>query len=239
MVEKSVQYFERPGPVNTDDVISLCKRTAEELGICYVIVASLTGKSAVKVAEAFKGMNVKIVSVKYLPGGAWTMKEEPYGAYEAIPELKKVRQEWIKKGIERVPIEYSQEELEKLKELNVKIVGGTPTLWNIDRSFMKKYGGLSTQEIINDTLRLFCPGIRVCVEVALMSADNGVVPVNEEAIVMAGTERGLDTAVIMKASYSVKMFDLYDGMEIREIICKPRSMVGPKGRFIGRYRLLG
>ena len=51
---------------------------------------------------------------------------------------------------------------------------------------------------------------------------------------MAGTERGLDTAIVIKPSYSVKMFDLYEGMEIREIICKPRTMLSPMGRFIGR-----
>lgn len=38
---------------------------------------------------------------------------------------------------------------------------------------MKKFGGFSISEIINETLRLFCPGIRVCIEVSLMAADNG------------------------------------------------------------------
>ena len=239
MVERTVDYFERPGLFNTDTVIKLCRKRAIELGIRFVVVASLTGDSAVKVAESFKDLSVNVVSVRYLPRGVWTVKEEPYGAYEAIPELRKIRQEWIKKGLERVPIEYSKKKLRELSKLGVKIVGGTPTLWNIDRSFMAKYGGIFPQEIINETLRLMCPGFRVCVEVALMAADNGAIPTNEEAIVMAGTERGLDTAVVIKPSYSVKMFDLYDGMEIREIICKPRTMLGPKGRFIGRYRLLG
>ena len=71
-----------------------------------------------------------------------------------------------------------------------------------------------------------------------MAADNGVVPTDEEAIVMAGTERGLDTAVVIKPSYSIKMFDLYEGMEIREIICKPRTMLSSRGRFVGRYKIL-
>jgi len=112
-------------------------------------------------------------------------------------------------------------------------------LWSIDRSLMVKYRGISTQEIINETLRLLCPGIRVCIEVMLMAADNGAIPINQEVIAMAGTERGLDTAVVIKPSLSVKMFDLYEGMEIREIICKPRTMLSSKGRFIGRYRILG
>lgn len=201
-------------------------------------MASLTGDSAIKVAKAFKDLGVTVVSIKYLPGGGWTVKEEPYGAYEAVPELRKVRQEWIRKGLERVPIEYPKKNLEELTRLGVKIFGGTPTLWNVDRSLMAKYGGTSVQEVINETLRLVCPGFRVCVEVALMAADNGAIPTSEEAIVMAGTERGLDTAVVVKPSLSVKMFDLYEGMEIREIICKPRTMLSSKGRFIGRHKLL-
>jgi len=239
MVTSIVEYFERPGLVNTEKVIKLCRKRAEELGIRFVVVASLTGGSAVKVAEAFKDLDATIVSVRYLPGGAWTVKEEPYGAYDTIPELRKIKKEWIKKGLERIPIEYSKKNLEQLEKLSAKIVGGTPTLWSVDRSLMMKYGGTSHQEIINEALRLISPGFRVCIEVALMAADNGAIPTSEEAIVMAGTERGLDTAVVIKPSVSVKMFDLHDGMEIREIICKPRTMLSSKGRFIGRYRLLG
>jgi len=239
MVKKTVEYFERPGLSNTEKVIKLCKQRTRDLGIRFVVVASLTGDSALKAAKAFKDLGVTIASVRYLPGGAWTVKEEPYGAYKAIPELRKMRQEWIKKGLERVPIEYSKKNSEELTKLGVRIVGGTPTLWNVDRSLMAKFGGVSTQEIVNETLRLVCPGFRVCVEVALMAADNGAIPTSEETIVMAGTERGLDTAVIVKPSYSVKMFDLYDGMEIREIICKPRTMLSSRGRFIGRYKILG
>ena len=233
----TVEYFDRPGPVNTSKVIALCKQRAKKLGVRHIVVASLTGKSAIKVAKAFSNMNIKVTSVRYLPCGVW-MVEDDCGAYDSISELEEMRHEWIRKGLERVPIEYSKEDLNRLNELGVKIIGGTPPLSNIDRSFMKKYGGISIQETINETLRLFCPGTRVCVEVALMAADNGAVPVDEEIIVMAGTERGLDTAVVLKPSYSVKIFDLYEGMEIREIICKPRTMMNSKGRFIGRYTIL-
>lgn len=234
-----IEYFERPGPLNTEKVIDLCRKRALDLGIRHIVVASLTGGSALRVAKALEDLSLSIVSVRYLPGGTWTVKEEPFGAYESVPELKEIKQEWVKKGFERVPIEYSDENLQELEKLGVKIVGGTPPLWNIDRSLTAKYGGASFQEIINETLRLVCPGFRVCIEVALMAADNGAIPVDEEAVVMAGTERGLDTAIVVKPSYSVKMFDLYEGMEIREIICKPRTMLSPKGRFIGRYKILG
>lgn len=147
-------------------------------------------------------------------------------------ELSKIKKGWVRKGLERVPIKFTKEV--KLRKLGVKIVGGTPSLWTVDRSLMKKFGGFSTVETINETLRLFCPGIRVCVEVSLMAADNGAIPTNQEIIAIGGTERGLDTAVVLKPAVSTNIFDKYDGLEIREIICKPRSMLSPKGRLIGR-----
>lgn len=234
------QYFERPGPINTNKVIEICKRRAEELEIHHIVVASLTGDSAVRVAEAFRDLEVSVVSVRYLPGGTWKVREDSLGAYtfEGIPELRRIREEWTERGLERIPIDYSTKNLKRLDELGVRVIGGTPTLYNINRSLLSRFGGLSLQEVINETLRLFCPGLRVCVEAALMAADNGAIPTDEESIVMAGTERGLDTADILKPSVSVRMFDLYDGMEIREIICKPRTMRTPSGRFIGRYRVV-
>jgi len=43
MVRKIVEYFERPGPVNTNKVIQLCRKRAMELKVKHVVVASLTG----------------------------------------------------------------------------------------------------------------------------------------------------------------------------------------------------
>jgi len=60
MVEKIIEYFERAGSFNTGKVIRLCRQRAAELGIRFVVVASLTGDSAVKVAEAFKVLGVTL-----------------------------------------------------------------------------------------------------------------------------------------------------------------------------------
>jgi len=231
-MEKEITYFERPGRINTLPVIGLARTRAMELGIEYIIVASLTGESALRVSEEIGG-NAKIVCVRFLPEAYWSVKDE-YGAYDEIPELLEIKREWVKKGLERVPIEFSPVIEDELRKRKVKIVGGTPTLWNVDRSLMKKFGGFSLAEVMNETLRLFCPGVRVCVEITLMAADGGAVPTDIEAIALAGTERGLDTAIVVKPSLSTKIFDRYEGLEIREIICKPRSMVSQSGRFIGR-----
>lgn len=231
-MKKDITYFERPGKINTPRVIKLAKMRAGEPGIADIIVASLTGESALKVAEVF-GEQMNIVCVRFIPGASWSVTDE-YGAYDEIPELLEIKREWVEKGLERIPIEFSPGIEDELRRRKVKVIGGTPTLWNVDRSLMKKFGGFSLAEVMNETLRLFCPGARVCIEITLMAADAGAVPTNSEAIALAGTERGLDTAIVIKPSLSTKIFDRYDGLEIREFICKPRSMVSRSGRFIGR-----
>jgi len=63
---KEIMYFERMRPINTNKTIELAKKRAEELGIKHIVVASLTGESALKVAKTFvKATN--IVCVRFLP----------------------------------------------------------------------------------------------------------------------------------------------------------------------------
>jgi hypothetical protein len=66
-------------------------------------------------------------------------------------------------------------------------------------------------------LRTICQGMKVCVEIVLMAADAGLVSEGEEVMVVAGTARGADTAVIALAAPSTKLHELH----ITEILCKP------------------
>ena len=55
-------YFEKPGPINTNQTLKLAKERAEELGIQNIIVASTTGETGVKASEVFKGYNLVVVT---------------------------------------------------------------------------------------------------------------------------------------------------------------------------------
>jgi hypothetical protein len=57
----------------------------------------------------------------------------------------------------------------------------------------------------------------VCVEIVLMAADGGHVAKGEQVVVVSGTARGADTAVVASASTSTALHELH----ITEIICKP------------------
>ncbi|MEM3729041.1 MAG: pyruvate kinase alpha/beta domain-containing protein [Candidatus Bathyarchaeia archaeon] len=91
-------------------------------------------------------------------------------------------------------------------------------------------------EQVQNVLRRFCEGFKVCVEVALVAAEAGYVEPGEEIIAVGGTGMlgydkggGVDTAIIIEAAKSKDFLQLEPvfGMKekrrkIREIICKPR-----------------
>jgi uncharacterized protein len=66
-------------------------------------------------------------------------------------------------------------------------------------------------------LRTFCQGMKVVHEILLMAANGGCVAGGEKVVVIAGTGRGADTAVVAIAAPSTRLYDLH----ITEIICKP------------------
>ena len=66
-------------------------------------------------------------------------------------------------------------------------------------------------------LRTICQGMKVVHEILLMAANGGCVESGEKVIVITGTGRGADTAVVAIAAPSTRLFDLH----ITEIICKP------------------
>ena len=83
---------------------------------------------------------------------------------------------------------------------------------------LKKFNMQEIGVIIADTLRLLGQGMKVVVEISVMAADAGLVRTDEDVIVIAGSGRGADYAVVLKPVYSNDFFDL----KVKEILCKPR-----------------
>ena len=61
-MEASTIYFNNPGSENTEAVLDIARRRAEELGINTILVASTTGDTAVRAMDALKGLRVIVVS---------------------------------------------------------------------------------------------------------------------------------------------------------------------------------
>ena len=92
----------------------------------------------------------------------------------------------------------------------------------------ERFYGTNTPTILANMLRTFCQGMKVCVEIVLMAVDGGHVDTGEEVVVVAGSGRGSDTAVVAIAAPSTRLGELH----ITEIICKPlqtKQGLPPKG----------
>jgi hypothetical protein len=91
-------------------------------------------------------------------------------------------------------------------------------LGGIGRAVRKKWGTYTIDEIVAQTLRIFGQGMKVCVEIALMAADAGLVTVGEPCVAIAGTGRGADTAVVLVPANVQQFFDV----RVMEVLAKPR-----------------
>ena len=116
-------------------------------------------------------------------------------------------------GKNDIPIE-KREELEKS---GIKVLTTTHVLSGAERGLSSKFGGAYPVEIIAHTLRMFGQGTKVCVEIAIMAVDSGLIPYMEPVIAVGGTGRGADTSIIIRTSHASSILDT----KIDEIICKP------------------
>ncbi len=100
-----------------------------------------------------------------------------------------------------------------------QILTATHALSSVERAVRKQLGGVQPLELISHTLRRMGEGTKVCVEITMMAADAGLIPIDQDVIAIAGSGRGADTALLIKPANAARFFDL----KIREIIAKPRE----------------
>jgi hypothetical protein len=113
--------------------------------------------------------------------------------------------------------ELTEKNRKRILANGAKIVTGTHALSGVERAIRRKFNTLEPMELVASTYRTFGQGTKVCVEIALMAADAGLVPVDRDIISMAGTGKGADTALLLRPANSSSFFDL----KIREVIAKP------------------
>ena len=179
MIVKEIVYFDRPGPQNTDIVVEAVKKRREELGISYVVVASNTGETALKLWNALKDIDVKLVSVAEHAGFSGGDK------LSITPEKRK-----------------------ELEEKGIEVLIASHALSGVGRSITNKFGGISHVEIIAHTLRRIGQGVKVAVEISIMAADAALIPTDTEIIAVGGSGRGADAAAVIKPAHMNNFFDM-------------------------------
>ena len=218
-----MEVFERPGPVNTDKVIEILEDASLEVN--YILVASITGESALRIAERIK--NKKIICVTCPQGMYWEVNEMDKDLFAEIPELKEKRDEWVGKGLKRVPMNITEENKIKLDELNVEIVRGTIPLFGPSFSMRLHLQKITSLDVMAKTLELISPGTLVSMESVLMATDAGIIPEDELVLACAGTEMGLDTVWVLKSCASANLFHPSKGFRFVELLAKPGIALNP------------
>ncbi|HOE13797.1 MAG TPA: pyruvate kinase alpha/beta domain-containing protein [Candidatus Saccharicenans sp.] len=106
---------------------------------------------------------------------------------------------------------------QELQAAGAKVLTAQHAFGGVNRAVRKKFGTYELDEIIAYTLRCFGQGLKVAVEISLMAADAGLIRSGEPCLSLGGTERGVDTAVLLSPVNSQNFFDL----KIMEILAKP------------------
>lgn len=186
----SLKVLERAGEHNTHQVIEISLQACKERNIFHMVAASTTGKSALELVKKMEEENLlKKVNLVIVTHNAGF--KEP--------------------GI----LEFDRNIRKKLTEMGVSVLTCTMPTRSLNRAIKNKVG-FSDVEIVAHSLRVFGEGVKVCLEISAMACDAGLIP-PEDVIAIAGTSKGYDTAIIVKAESSNRFFD----MKVREILCKP------------------
>lgn len=114
--------------------------------------------------------------------------------------------------------ELTEENCEAILAQGARVLTCQHAFGGVGRAVRKKLGTYEMEEIVAYTLRILGEGMKVACEIALMAADAGLIRTDREAIVIAGSDRGADTAVILRPANAQTFFD----MRVKEILCKPR-----------------
>jgi len=201
-VKRTTVYYEKPGKENTVETLKIAKDAAKERGINTVLISSTTGWTALEALKVFEESGLNLIIVTHQTG-----YREP--------------------GVQLMPPETRR----KLEEAGAVVHTGTDVLTgSVDVGMSRQrpprtepqqgrlpYIVPPVSTIVAHTLRLFSQGVKVCVEIAMMAADSGFVPVDEPVVSVAGSHAGSDTALVITPSTSNRIRD----MKIHEVLAKP------------------
>jgi len=207
MTKRGVYFFENPGEENTQAVIEVVAMRIEETDIEAIVVASISGKTAIQLAECLKGrgLGVKIVCVSGPP------------SWEKYPEYK-------------FPL-IGAERRNRLNGLGVQVVD-----W-VEEPFrsitFRNWWEKQTLEVEQPKADLFwmtliCVGghgFRTAIEVIFMAVEGGAITVGEKVVGVAGTGEGADSVVVMKASRFEEAVgpDPARRFKVEEILAMPKE----------------
>lgn len=194
-MKRFVSYFDKYGPENTPEVIQAVADRLRDGDIAAVVVASTSGQTALELVRRIGSGGPRLVCVSDPPQAS------------SYPGITPQNRELLEKSgvviVDRVPY------------------ASTSYSWGACENM---YGALDLRVVIFDAFRLVGGnGLKVAIEVGLMATDGGIVRPRERIISIGGTERGADTAIVMRAAFSQNLLakDPDERPEVLEILAMP------------------
>lgn len=193
MADLSIEstYFEKPGPANTKKALNVAKKYAEEHDLKNIIIASTTGGNAEKALEVFdlETYNIIIITHSYYFTGSGKRQEFP------------------------------EDKMEELKKGGLKIFSGTHSMSGIERNVRKAFNQWCFVDLYTKYLReQFSQGTKVCMEIASMAVDAGLIDsLDEDVIAVGGTGRGADTVCLIKPAPTSE----FNKLRMKALLAKP------------------
>ncbi len=184
--------WEREGKQNTEATVRAALDAAREQGIEHLVLASNSGATVERLLE-LDTTGLSIVCVTHQVG-------------------------FKTPGVD----EMGSETRAALEERGVRLLTTTHLFGGVDRALRLRFNGYYPPEIIADTLRMFGHGVKVCVEVAVMALDGGLIPHGVDVVCVGGRALGADTACVVRPAHSLSFFDT----RVVEVICRPLARVG-------------
>jgi hypothetical protein len=177
-MQRTVDYFEKPGPHNTSRCVEIAKRAVHE-GMRHVVVATTSGETGAAVAEALAGAGANVVVVTHSAG------------FKAPNDM-----------------ECSEVNKQRILGAGGKIHTGTILTHSIETSLATQFQGVYPTTLIALTLRRLGQGIKVVCEIVMEASDAGLIPEGEETLALAGTGKGADTVAILRSAASKRFHEL-------------------------------
>jgi hypothetical protein len=186
-----VIYFEKGGSHNTDKALEIAKKYADQFSVRDIIIASTTGMTAE-------------MSLMYFSPDKYNVVIMTHSYYFA--------------GLDK-PQEFSSEKRKELTDKGLKIFSTTHALAAVSRSFRISLKQWMPVEIMAKFLRdNFSQGVKVCMEIATMAADAGLITdISKDVICVGGTGRGADTVCLIKPMPT----SMFDKLRVKAILAKP------------------
>jgi hypothetical protein len=190
MKKKTVIYLEKVGKAESGHCLAAAAQRAHELGLSHAVVATTSGRTALGLVRELRKLRseAKVIGVAYAENYA-----AKWGRLD--PDL-----------------------MHQAEGFGTDFIRGGHAMGGINTAISDKFCTLTPNKLIAQTYYTLGQGFKVAVEVALMAADQGLLPPGKEVLALGGTGEGADTALVLTPACSAEFFSL----RIHEIVCMTR-----------------